>query len=121
MRSTSASNSSRAGFFGVVVALPRPGVDSSRSHVAPRALTYQHRVQGICGRPDMNHATPPEIDPELVAAVKLLQEKGLVAPDRTVAPLSEVRAAQERIGAFLGEGLVLLKNERDLSLPRSEE
>ena len=35
----------------------------------------------------------PWVDPELVAAGKLLQEKGLVAPDRTVASLAEVRAA----------------------------
>src|SRR5947199_4515167 len=65
----------------------------------------------------MNDATTPWIDPELMAAGKLLQEKGLVAPDRTVAPLSDVRAAQERIGAFLGEGSVPLKDERDLALP----
>jgi acetyl esterase len=38
-------------------------------------------------------------------------------PDRTKAPLSEVRAAQDRVGAFLGEGSVPLKQERDLSLP----
>ena len=57
------------------------------------------------------------IDPELVAAGRLLQEKGLVAPDRTQAPLSEVRAAVDRIGAFLGEGSVPLRRERDLSLP----
>src|SRR5580704_11818154 len=50
----------------------------------------------------MSDATP-WIDPELVAAGKLLQEKGLVAPDR--------------IGAFLGEGSVPLQSERDLSLP----
>src|SRR5207237_7397608 len=65
----------------------------------------------------MNDATTPWIDPELVAAGKLLQEKGLVAPDRTVASIPEVRAAQERIGAFLGEGSVPLQRERDLSLP----
>ena len=65
----------------------------------------------------MNDATTPWIDPELVAAGKLLQEKGLVAPDRTVASIPEVRAATDRIGAFLGEGSVPLKNERDLSLP----
>jgi acetyl esterase len=64
----------------------------------------------------MNDATP-WVDPELVAAGKLLQEKGLVAPDRTVASLVEVRAAQDRIGAFLGEGSVPLETERDLSLP----
>src|SRR5882724_4615964 len=57
------------------------------------------------------------IDPELVAAGQLLQEKGLVAPDRTKATLAEVRAATDRIGAFLGEGSVPLKDERDLSLP----
>jgi len=64
----------------------------------------------------MNDASP-WIDPELVAAGKLLQEKGLVAPDRTVASIPEVRAATDRIGAFLGEGSVPLKQERDLSLP----
>src|SRR5207302_5431482 len=64
----------------------------------------------------MNDATP-WIDPELIAAGKLLQEKGLVAPDRTVASIPEVRAATDRIGAFLGEGSVALQRERDLSLP----
>ena len=59
----------------------------------------------------------PWIDPELIAAGKLLQSRGLVAPDRTVAPMSEVRAAQDRIGAFLGEGSIPLRHERDLSLP----
>jgi acetyl esterase len=64
----------------------------------------------------MNDATP-WIDPELVAAGQLLQSRGLVAPDRTRAPLSEVRAAVDRIGAFLGEGSVPLMREQDLSLP----
>jgi acetyl esterase len=64
----------------------------------------------------MNDATP-WIDPELVAAGQLLQSRGLVAPDRTQAPLSEVRAAVDRIGGFLGEGSVPLRRERDLSLP----
>src|SRR5882724_8830752 len=64
----------------------------------------------------MNDVTP-WIDPELVAAGRLLQERGLVAPDRTKATLAEVRAATDRIGAFLGEGSVPLKDERDLSLP----
>src|SRR5437868_13243760 len=64
----------------------------------------------------MNDATP-WIDPELVAAGQLLQSRGLVAPDRTQASLAEVRAATDRIGAFLGEGSVPLKDERDLSLP----
>jgi acetyl esterase len=64
----------------------------------------------------MNDATP-WIDPELVAAGQLLQSRGLVAPDRTQAPLSEVRAAVDRIGAFLGEGSVPLGRERDLTLP----
>ncbi|HEY1258447.1 MAG TPA: alpha/beta hydrolase [Stellaceae bacterium] len=65
----------------------------------------------------MNDATTAFIDPELMAAGRLLQERGLVAPDRTQAPLSEVRAAVDRIGAFLGEGSVPLQQERDLSLP----
>jgi acetyl esterase len=65
----------------------------------------------------MNDATTPWIDPELIAANRLLQEKGLVAPDRTKAGLAEVRAMTDRIGAFLGEGSVPLKEERDLSLP----
>jgi acetyl esterase/lipase len=64
----------------------------------------------------MNDAAP-WVDPELVAAGKLLQERGFVVPDRTQAPLSEVRAAQDRVGAFLGEGSVPLKEERDLGLP----
>src|SRR4051794_30285915 len=64
----------------------------------------------------MNDVTP-WIDPELVAAGKLLQEKGLVAPDRTIASIPEVRAATDRIGAFLGEGSVPLQRESDLSLP----
>ena len=59
----------------------------------------------------------PWTDPELVAAGRLLQSRGLIAPDRTVAPIAEVRAAQDRIGAFLGEGSVPLRKERDLSLP----
>jgi acetyl esterase len=64
----------------------------------------------------MNDVTP-WTDPELVAAGKLLQEKGLVTPDRTKVSLAEVRAATDRVGAFLGEGSVPLKDERDLSLP----
>ena len=64
----------------------------------------------------MNDATE-WIDPELFAAGQLLQSRGLVAPDRTQAPLSEVRAAVDHIGAFLGEGSVPLARERDLSLP----
>src|SRR5215475_7526231 len=64
----------------------------------------------------MNDATE-WIDPELVAAGKLLQERGLVAPDRTQAPLSELRVAVDRIGAFLGEGTIPLRRERDLDLP----
>src|SRR6202045_5124196 len=53
----------------------------------------------------MNDVDAPWIDPELVA------------PDRTKAGLAEVRAATYRIGAFLGEGSVPLRRERDLSLP----
>src|SRR6266481_6315833 len=64
----------------------------------------------------MNDATA-WIDPELIAAGQLLQNRGLVAPDRTQAALSEVRATTDRIGAFLGEGSVPLHQERDLMLP----
>jgi acetyl esterase/lipase len=63
------------------------------------------------------HDAAPWIDPELIAAGRLLQEKGLVAPDRTKASLAEVRAMTDRIGAFLGEGSAPLKSERDLLLP----
>jgi acetyl esterase len=59
----------------------------------------------------------PWIDPELVSAGQLLQSRGLVAPDRTQAPLSEVRAAVDRIGAFFGEDSVPLQREQNLSLP----
>ncbi len=65
----------------------------------------------------MSDAAAPWVDPELIAAGRLLQEKGFVAPDRTIAPMAEVRAAQDRVGAFLGEGSTPLKRERDLSLP----
>jgi len=51
----------------------------------------------------MNDATA-WIDPELVAVGKLLQSRGLVAPDRTQVPLNETRAAADWIGASLGEG-----------------
>lgn len=66
---------------------------------------------------DSTAGAAPWVDPELVAAGRLLQERGLVAPDRTQASLAEVRAATDRIGAFLGEGSVPLGRERDLSLP----
>src|SRR5262249_40906594 len=78
-----------------------------------RPTSARHRPRNKRGRETMNDATP-WIDPELVAAGQLLQSRGLVAPDRTQAPLSEVRAAVDRIGAFLGEGSVPL--QRDLSL-----
>ncbi len=64
----------------------------------------------------MNDAAP-WVDPELIAAGQLLQHKDFVVPDRTVTPMPEVRAVQDRIGAFLGEGSVPLQRERDLSLP----
>lgn len=63
------------------------------------------------------NATTPRVDPELIAAGQLLQSRGFVVPDRTKAPLSEVRAAQDRVGAFLGEGSMPLRQERDLDLP----
>ncbi len=64
----------------------------------------------------MSDATP-WVDPELLAAGALLQRGGYVVPDRTQAPLSEVRAAQDRVGAFLGDGSMPLEHERDISLP----
>ena len=66
----------------------------------------------------MNDATP-WVDPELVAAGQLLQSRGFVVPDRTKAPLSEVRAAQDRVGAFLGEGSVPLKARARPDLARA--
>src|SRR5712691_10905385 len=78
---------------------------------------HRHRIiSAIIRRNAMNDAAP-WIDPELIAAGQLLQQKGLVAPDRTTAGIAEVRAATDRIGAFLGEGSVPLQRERDLSLP----
>jgi len=64
----------------------------------------------------MNDATP-WVDPELIAAAKLLEEKGYTVPDRTVAPLVEVRAAQDRVGGFLGADSVPLQHEQDMMLP----
>ena len=64
----------------------------------------------------MNDATA-WIDPELVAAGQLLQSRGLVAADRTQAPLSAVRAAVDRIWRVLSEGSVPLQRERDIMLP----
>ena len=66
----------------------------------------------------MNDAAP-WVDPELIAAGQVAAEKGLVTPDRTVASIAEVRAASERTGAFLGEGSVPLKDERDLVVARA--
>jgi acetyl esterase len=76
------------------------------------------RPTGKWRRAEMNDASD-WIDPELVAAAELLQSRGLVAPDRTKAPLAEVRAVQDRVGAFLCEGSVPLEDERDLMLPGS--
>jgi acetyl esterase len=59
----------------------------------------------------------PWIDPELVAAGELLKSHGLVPLTPGAAPLADVRAAQERMSAFLVEGSVPLKRERDLELP----
>ena len=65
----------------------------------------------------MNDVATPWVDPELTAAGRLLQEKGLVAPDRTIASLADVRAATDRIGAFLGAESVPLQKEQDRILP----
>ena len=61
----------------------------------------------------MNDTTTPWIDPELIAAGKLLQEKGLVAPDRTVASIPEVRAATDRIGAFRVNAMLATEHNPD--------
>src|SRR6266571_2962663 len=103
MRSSSATNSARS---GLVASVWHRRVHSARERAAEPSLR----------RNAMNDAAP-WVDPELIAAGQLLQQKGLVTPDRTVASIAEVRAASERTGAFLGEGSVPLKDERDLSLP----
>lgn len=59
----------------------------------------------------------PWIDPELVAAAELLRSHGLAPLNPTSAPLADVRARQERVGAFLGQGSSPLGFERDLTLP----
>jgi len=64
----------------------------------------------------MNDATP-WVDPELIAAGKRLQDEGFVVPDRTVASIVDVRAAQDRVGAFLGLDSVPLQHEEDMLLP----
>ncbi len=59
----------------------------------------------------------PWVDPELVAAGELLERHGLAPLNPATAPLAEVRAMQDRIGAVLGEGSTPLGSERDLALP----
>lgn len=58
----------------------------------------------------------PWIDPELTAAGALLRGRGLAPLNPATSPLAEVRAVQDRIGAFLGEGSVPLEREGDLTL-----
>src|SRR5690349_8353481 len=58
----------------------------------------------------------PWIDPETVAAGAAFKERGLVAPNPLTASPAELRAAQGRASAFLGEGSVPLADERDLQL-----
>ncbi|MBV8169721.1 MAG: alpha/beta hydrolase fold domain-containing protein, partial [Alphaproteobacteria bacterium] len=58
----------------------------------------------------------PWIDPETVAAGAALKARGLVAPSPLTASPAELRAAQVRASAFLGEGSVKLADERDLQL-----
>ena len=55
--------------------------------------------------------TSPWIDPELITAGKLLQEKGLAVPDRTVAPLSE--GARRRTGSARFSAKVRCRSRRN--------
>jgi acetyl esterase len=59
----------------------------------------------------------PAIDPELAAASALLRDRGLLTPSPAVVPLGEARAALARVSAFLNEGSVPLRDERDLRIP----
>jgi acetyl esterase len=58
----------------------------------------------------------PWIDPETVTAGAAFKERGLVAPNPLTAPVADLRTAQLRASAFLGEGSVPLADERDLQL-----
>jgi acetyl esterase len=58
----------------------------------------------------------PFIDPELIAAGQLLKSHGLAALNPASSPIEDVRAMQDRIGAFLGEGSTPLQRERDLTI-----
>lgn len=63
------------------------------------------------------NAVSAAIDPELVAAGALLGKRGLVALNPATAPLDDARAALARISAFLNQGSVPLREERDLCIP----
>lgn len=57
------------------------------------------------------------VDPELVATGALLKERSLVSPDPRTAAISDVRAAQDRIGRFLADKTTPVARERDISIP----
>ncbi len=61
-------------------------------------------------------AAAPWVDPELTAAGALLKSKGLVALSPVTTPIGEARAALDRISAFLNEGSVPLRRERDIAI-----
>src|SRR5579875_1283096 len=95
------------------------GTEAGRRRLGPPPGKGASRCRdgGQHYRRDARNDTTEWIDPELVAAGQVVQGKGIVAPDRTQAPPAAVRAAVDRIGAFLGEGSVPLQRERDLLLP----
>ena len=66
---------------------------------------------------DSAPGTAPYVDPELVAAGKLLQERAWSHPTGPLPRSPRCAPRPDRIGAFLGEGSVPLPDERDLSLP----
>jgi acetyl esterase len=57
------------------------------------------------------------VDPELIAAGALLRDNGLVVPDPRVAPIGEVRKAQDRIGEYLAAKVAPVATEKDVVIP----
>lgn len=59
----------------------------------------------------------PPLDAEHAALAATLRAKGLLPVSPMTAPITEARAALDRIAAFLGEGSAPLPGERDITLP----
>jgi len=59
----------------------------------------------------------PWIDPEYVAMGAMLRERGLNSLSPVNSPLADCRSMLGRIGAFLNEGSIALKQERDVAVP----